>query len=75
MVEDILVLGLWVVFCGINFGFLFVGIGFFFVYLVNCFWKVIYQVGFIDCQLKLQEVQYLLDYCCGVIKLVDCLMV
>lgn len=42
MVEDILVLGLWVVFCGINFGFLFVGIGFFFVYLVNCFWKVIY---------------------------------
>ncbi|MGQ7034316.1 sigma-70 family RNA polymerase sigma factor, partial [Escherichia coli] len=35
------------------------------------FWKVIYQAGFTDRQLKPQEAQHLLDYRCGVTKLVD----
>lgn len=42
-----------------------------FAHPANRFWKVIYQAGFTDRQLKPQEAQHLLDYRCGVTKLVD----
>ena len=71
MVEDILAPGLRVVFCGINLGFSSAGTGFPFAHPANRFWKVIYQAGFTDRQLKPQEAQHLLDYRCGVTKLVD----
>lgn len=45
--------------------------GFSFAHPANRFWKVIYQAGFTDRQLKPQEAQHLLDYRCGVTKLVD----
>lgn len=45
--------------------------GFPFAHPANRFWKVIYQAGFTDRQLKPQEAQHLLDYRCGVTKLVD----
>ena len=45
--------------------------GFFYAHKQNRFWKVIYQAGFTDRQLKPQEAQHLLDYRCGVTKLVD----
>lgn len=47
------------------------GTGFPFAHPANRFWKVIYQAGFTDRQLKPQEAQHLLDYRCGVTKLVD----
>ena len=65
MVEDILAPGLRVVFCGINPGLSSAGTGFPFAHPANRFWKVIYQAGFTDRQLKPQ------DYRCGVTKLVD----
>lgn len=65
MVEDILAPGLRVVFCGINPGLSSAGTGFPFAHPANRFWKVIYQAGFTDRQLKPQEAQHLLD------KLVD----
>lgn len=71
MVEDILALGLRVVFCGINPGLSSAGTGFPFAHPANRFWKVIYQAGFTDRQLKPQEAQHLLDYRCGITKLVD----
>lgn len=71
MVEDILAPGLQVVFCGINPGLSSAGTGFPFAHPANRFWKVIYQAGFTDRQLKPQEAQHLLDYRCGVTKLVD----
>lgn len=71
MVEDILARGLRVVFCGINHGLSSAGTGFPFAHPANRFWKVIYQAGFTDRQLKPQEAQHLLDYRCGVTKLVD----
>lgn len=70
MVEDILAPGLRVVFCGINPGLSSAGTGFPFAHPANRFWKVIYQAGFTDRQLKPQEAQHLLDYRCGVTKLV-----
>ncbi|MEH4017375.1 G/U mismatch-specific DNA glycosylase [Escherichia fergusonii] len=71
MVEDILAPGLRVVFCGINPGLSSAEKGFPFAHPANRFWKVIHQAGFTDRQLKPQEAQLLLDYCCGVTKLVD----
>lgn len=71
MVEDILAPWLRVVFCGINPGLSSAGTGFPFAHPANRFWKVIYQAGFTDRQLKPQEAQHLLDYRCGVTKLVD----
>lgn len=70
MVEDILAPWLRVVFCGINPGFHPPGLVFL-AHPANRFWKVIYQAGFTDRQLKPQEAQHLLDYRCGVTKLVD----
>lgn len=58
-------------FCGINPGLSSAGTGFPFAHPANRFWKVIYQAGFTDRQLKPQEAQHLLDYRCGVTKLVD----
>lgn len=57
--------------CGINHGLSSAGTGFPFAHPANRFWKVIYQAGFTDRQLKPQEAQHLLDYRCGVTKLVD----
>ena len=57
MVEDILAPGLRVVFCGINPGLSSAGTGFPFAHPANRFWKVIYQAGFTDPQLKPQEAQ------------------
>ena len=70
MVEDILAPGLRVVFCGINPGLSSAGTGFPFAHPANRFWKVLYQAGFTDRQLKPQEAQHLLDYRCGVTTLV-----
>ena len=55
MVEDILAPGLRVVFCGINPGLSSAGTGFPFAHPANRFWKVIYQAGFTDRQLKPQR--------------------
>ncbi|MBZ4071613.1 G/U mismatch-specific DNA glycosylase [Escherichia fergusonii] len=71
MVEDILAPGLRVVFCGINPGLSSAEKGVPFAHPANRFWKVIHQAGFTDRQLKPQEAQLLLDYRCGVTKLVD----
>lgn len=68
MVEDILAPGLRVVFCGINPGLSSAGTGFPFAHPANRFWKVIYQAGFTDRQLKPQEAQHLLDYRCGTVQ-------
>ncbi|CAM6441004.1 G/U mismatch-specific DNA glycosylase [Citrobacter sedlakii] len=71
MVKDILAPGLRVVFCGINPGLSSAGTGFPFAHPANRFWKVIYQAGFTDRQLKPEEAERLLDFRCGVTKLVD----
>ncbi|NDO79837.1 double-stranded uracil-DNA glycosylase [Citrobacter sp. NCU1] len=71
MVKDIMALGLRVVFCGINPGLSSSGTGFPFAHPANRFWKVIHQAGFTDRQLKPEEAQHLLDFRCGVTKLVD----
>ncbi|MCQ8811897.1 double-stranded uracil-DNA glycosylase, partial [Escherichia coli] len=55
MVDDILAPGLRVVFCGINPGLSSAESGFPFAHPANRFWKVIYQAGFTDRQLKPQE--------------------
>ncbi|MTH46619.1 G/U mismatch-specific DNA glycosylase [Intestinirhabdus alba] len=71
MVKDILAPGLRVVFCGINPGLSSAGSGFPFAHPANRFWKVIHQAGFTDRQLKPEEAEQLLDFRCGVTKLVD----
>ncbi|MCZ8623774.1 G/U mismatch-specific DNA glycosylase [Escherichia albertii] len=71
MVNDILAPELRVVFCGINPGLSTAEFGFPFAHPANRFWKVIYQAGFTDRQLKPQEAQHLLDYRCGATRLVD----
>lgn len=71
MVKDILAPGLRVVFCGINPGLSSAGMGFPFAHPANRFWKVIHQAGFTDRQLKPEEADHLLDFRCGVTKLVD----
>lgn len=71
MVKDILVPGLRVVFCGINPGLSSANTGFPFAHPANRFWKVIHLAGFTDRQLKPEEAEKLLDFRCGVTKLVD----
>lgn len=71
MVEDILAPGLRLCFAVSTLGFHPPGLVFPFAHPANRFWKVIYQAGFTDRQLKPQEAQHLLDYRCGVTKLVD----
>ena len=69
--EDILAPGYGSCFAVSTPGFSSAGTGFPFAHPANRFWKVIYQAGFTDRQLKPQEAQHLLDYRCGVTKLVD----
>ncbi|EAX5445430.1 G/U mismatch-specific DNA glycosylase [Salmonella enterica] len=71
MVKDILAPGLRVVFCGINPGLSSANTGFPFAHPANRFWKVIHLAGFTDRQLKPEEAEKLLDFRCGVTKLVD----
>ncbi|CBG90330.1 G/U mismatch-specific DNA glycosylase [Citrobacter rodentium] len=71
MVKDILAPGLRVVFCGINPGLSSAGTGYPFAHPGNRFWKVIHQAGFTDRQLKPEEAEQLLDFRCGVTRLVD----
>ncbi len=70
MVKDILAPGYgW--FCGINPGLSSANTGFPFAHPANRFWKVIHLAGFTDRQLKPEEAEKLLDFRCGVTKLVD----
>ena len=71
MVKDILAPGLRVVFCGINPGLSSAETGYPFAHPGNRFWKVIHQAGFTDRQLKPEEAEQLLDFRCGVTRLVD----
>lgn len=71
MVEDILAPGLRVVFCGINPGLSSAGTGFPFCSSGKSLLEGDISGRFTDRQLKPQEAQHLLDYRCGVTKLVD----
>ncbi len=71
MVSDILQPGLRVVFCGINPGKSSAHLGMPFAHPANRFWKVLHLAGFTDRQLKPEEALQMLDYGCGVTKLVD----
>jgi TDG/mug DNA glycosylase family protein len=71
MVSDILQPGLRVVFCGINPGKSSAHLGMPFAHPANRFWKVLHLAGFTDRQLKPEEALKMLDYGCGVTKLVD----
>ncbi len=71
MVKDIISPGLRVVFCGINPGLSSSSLGFPFAHPANRFWKVLHLAGFTDRQLKPEEAEHLLDFRCGVTKLVD----
>ena len=71
MINDILVPGLRVVFCGINPGKSSAHTGFHFAHPGNRFWKVIHQAGFTDRLLKPEEEQHLLDTRCGITMLVE----
>jgi TDG/mug DNA glycosylase family protein len=71
MVSDILKPGLRVVFCGINPGKSSAHLGLPFAHPANRFWKVLHQSGFTDRQLRPEEAQQMLDYGCGVTKLVE----
>ncbi|MGL4723279.1 MAG: G/U mismatch-specific DNA glycosylase [Scandinavium sp.] len=71
MVKDILKPGLRVVFCGINPGKSSAHLGLPFAHPANRFWKVLYLAGFTDRQFKPEEAEQMLDYGCGVTKLVE----
>ncbi|MFP1528485.1 G/U mismatch-specific DNA glycosylase [Escherichia coli] len=71
MVEDILAPGLRVVFCGINPGLSSAGTGFPFALSGKSLLEGDISGRVYYCQLKPQEAQHLLDYSCGVTKLVD----
>ncbi|MGU3414634.1 G/U mismatch-specific DNA glycosylase [Enterobacteriaceae bacterium C34A] len=71
MVNDILQPGLRVVFCGINPGKSSAHLGLPFAHPANRFWKVLHLSGFTDRQLKPEEASLMLDYGCGVTKLVE----
>jgi G:T/U mismatch-specific DNA glycosylase len=71
MVKDIIAPGLRVLFCGINPGLSSSALGFPFAHPANRFWKVLHLAGFTERQLKPEEADHLLDFHCGVTKLVD----
>lgn len=71
MIEDILALGLRVVFCGINPGKSSAHTGFHFAHPGNRFWKVIYGAGFTQHLLKPEEERHLLDTGCGITMLAE----
>ncbi len=70
MVKDILARGLRVVLRHQS-GLSSANTGFPFAHPANRFWKVIHLAGFTDRQLKPEEAEKLLDFRCGVTKLVD----
>ncbi|WP_052283740.1 G/U mismatch-specific DNA glycosylase [Kluyvera genomosp. 1] len=71
MVKDIIDSGLRVLFCGINPGLSSSSLGYPFAHPANRFWKVLHLAGFTDRQLKPEEAQLMLDFRCGVTKLVE----
>jgi TDG/mug DNA glycosylase family protein len=71
MVKDIIASRLRVLFCGINPGLSSSSLGYPFAHPANRFWKVLHLAGFTDRQLKPEEADHLLDFRCGVTKLVE----
>ena len=71
MVKDIIDSGLRVLFCGINPGLSSSSLGYPFAHPANRFWKVLHLAGFTDHQLKPEEAQQMLNFRCGVTKLVE----
>lgn len=71
MVKDIIDTQLRVLFCGINPGLSSSSLGFPFAHPANRFWKILHLSGFTDRQLKPEEAAQLLDFRCGVTKLVE----
>jgi TDG/mug DNA glycosylase family protein len=71
MVTDIIASRLRVLFCGINPGLSSSSLGYPFAHPANRFWKVLHLAGFTDRQLKPEEADHLLDFRCGVTKLVE----
>lgn len=71
MVKDIIDSGLRVLFCGINPGLSSSSLGYPFAHPANRFWKVLHLAGFTERQLKPEEAAQMLDFRCGVTKLVE----
>ncbi|MGL5699998.1 MAG: G/U mismatch-specific DNA glycosylase [Kluyvera sp.] len=71
MVKDIIDTGLRVLFCGINPGLSSSSLGYPFAHPANRFWKVLHLAGFTDHQLKPEDAEQMLDFHCGVTKLVE----
>ena len=71
MVKDIIDSGLRVLFCGINPGLSSSSLGYPFAHPANRFWNVLHLAGFTDHQLKPEEAQQMLNFRCGVTKLVE----
>ncbi|OON42213.1 double-stranded uracil-DNA glycosylase [Izhakiella australiensis] len=69
--QDIIEPGLRVLFCGINPGKSSAHTGYHFAHPGNRFWKVIWQAGFTERQLKPEQEQSLLDTGCGITMLVE----
>lgn len=71
MVKDVIDSGLRVLFCGINPGLSSSSLGYPFAHPANRFWKVLHLAGFTERQLKPEEAAQMLDFRCGVTKLVE----
>lgn len=71
MINDILAPGLRVVFCDINPGLSSSHLGLPFANPSNRFWKVLHQAGFTPAQLRPEQANSLLDYGCGLTRLVE----
>lgn len=71
MVKDIIDTGLRVLFCGINPGLSSSSLGYPFAHPANRFWKVLHLSGFTGRQLKPEEAEQMLEFRCGVTKLVE----
>ncbi len=71
MVKDIIDTGLRVLFCGINPGLSSSSLGYPFAHPANRFWKVLHLSGFTERQLKPEEAEQMLEFRCGVTKLVE----
>ena len=71
MIDDILAPGLRVVFCGINPGLSSAQQGLPFANPSNRFWKVLHLAGFTSQQLRPDQAMQLMDYGCGLTRLVE----
>lgn len=71
MVKDIIGSELRVLFCGINPGLSSSSLGYPFAHPANRFWKVLHLAGFTERQLKPEEAEQMLNFRCGVTKLVE----